>query len=164
MSTYGRQVVNGGTGEQIQVTADGDPRWKTGGITLDWATVAAVAGAAVDVNNGLLVAIGNKYLRYGQILCEILATGKYGPYDPLAADGREVLEPGRCWILNETVLMNGVLGLPTSMATDHPGVFDGGRIYIERIIQSGAAAHSLAAGPTLAEFLAAFPNVQITRF
>jgi hypothetical protein len=55
----------------LEVSADGHPERKVGGITLDWSTVVAVAGAAVTLLDGVLVAIGEKYLRYGQILTKI---------------------------------------------------------------------------------------------
>jgi hypothetical protein len=38
-------------------------------------------------------------------------------------------------------------------------VIYGGLVFKDRLIQSGVATHTLAAGPTLAEFLVAFPNI-----
>jgi hypothetical protein len=55
----------------LEVSADGRPEAKIGGVTIDWATVAAVAGAAVTLLDGVLVAIGEKYLRYGQVITRI---------------------------------------------------------------------------------------------
>ena len=43
MPTYGRRTL-GSTGVAIQVSADGSPEWKAGGVTIDWATVTAEAG------------------------------------------------------------------------------------------------------------------------
>jgi hypothetical protein len=48
-----------------------------GGVTIDQATVGGV-----DSN-------GNRILQAGTLLGEITATGKYGPYDDGASDGRE---------------------------------------------------------------------------
>lgn len=162
---YGRKVL-GKVGRKIQVLVDSNfSEAKVGGITIDWALVAAVAGAPVEVQDGLTVQIGNKYLRYGQIMCEVTAVGAnkgyYGPYNPAAADGREVLTPGKCFFLNETVVKDALPGVPfNTVESDIIGVWDMGRVYIERILHSGVAAHSLAAGPTLEEFTAAFPRVQ----
>jgi hypothetical protein len=41
------------------------------------------------------------------------------------------------------------------------GVFDGGRVFIDRVLHSGTATHTLALGPTKAEVLTAFPAIQI---
>jgi hypothetical protein len=43
------------------------------------------------------------------------------------------------------------------------GVFDGGDVYVDRIMHSGAAAASLALGPTYANILATFPRLKLTR-
>lgn len=142
----------GTVGLGIQVTADGRPRPKTGGVTIDWSTVAAVSGADVTLNDGVIIPIGRKYLRYGQIITEITTGGKYGPYDPAAADGRQTLARGKCWIVNRTVTDNDPKG-------DHPEAIDGGTVFQARLIQVGAGTRSLAAGPTLAEFEAAFPTI-----
>jgi hypothetical protein len=75
MSTYGRNTF-GGTGRGIEVSSDGSPLWKTGGITIDWATVAAVATNDATIDDGLVVKVGNKYLRYGQVMTKITLTGK----------------------------------------------------------------------------------------
>jgi hypothetical protein len=63
---FGRQVLET-TGRPVQVSADGRPLWKAGGVTIDWSLVTAqVAEATLD--DGTVVAIGDKYLRYGQVL------------------------------------------------------------------------------------------------
>lgn len=78
--------------------------------------------------------------------------GKYGPFDPAASDGRQTLTRGSCFLLNTTMREGDLL-------SNHPPVLDGGRIWKARVIQSGVAGHSLALGPTLAEFEAAFPQI-----
>jgi len=85
--------------------------------------------------------------------------GKYGPYDPDATDGRQTLTRGECFILNQTVLETGVSGGLDAGVTDHPAVFDGGPTWKARLLIT-AGAHSLAAGPTVTEFEAAFPRVE----
>lgn len=86
------------------------------------------------------------------------AKGKWGPYDPAATDGRQVLTPGECYILNETVLENGVIAGLTSGNTDHPAVLDGGTVWKARILMTEGT-HSLAAGPTVTEVNEAFPRL-----
>lgn len=85
-------------------------------------------------------------------------TGKYGPYDPAATDGRQLIEPGKFWWLNETVVKTPVLGWGAP-DTDHPAVFDGGIVWEARLLMT-AGTHSLAAGPTIAEVRAACPRLQ----
>jgi hypothetical protein len=84
--------------------------------------------------------------------------GKWGPYDPAATDGRQLLTPGDCYILNETVLEEGVVSELGGGVTDHPAVLDGGRVWKDRILMTEGT-HSLAAGPTVAEVNAAFPRL-----
>jgi hypothetical protein len=96
------------------------------------------------------VPIGKKCLKVGQLLTKITASGKFGPYDPAAADGRQLFVRGDSFLVNRLVLEDD----PTS---DHPNVIDGGMVYFDRLIQSGVGAHSLAAGPTRAELEALFP-------
>lgn len=85
--------------------------------------------------------------------------GKYGPYDPNATDGRQTLSRGNCWINNRTVKEHGAIAdLDIGQASDHPQVFDGGTVWKDRILMT-TGAHSLAAGPTVTEFEAAFPRI-----
>lgn len=62
--------------EQINIFDSSMIRWVTGGVTLDHTTVP------VDAD-------GRKILPIGTPLGKITATGKYGPWDPDATDGRE---------------------------------------------------------------------------
>jgi hypothetical protein len=66
MSTYG-QTLLGTFGSSIELSADGRPEMKHIGITVDWATVAAV-GADTTLLEGVFIPSGQKYLRYGQVL------------------------------------------------------------------------------------------------
>ena len=150
---FGRQSL-GTLGGNLEVTADGSPVAKAAGITIDWATVAAVSGSDVTLNDGQVIPIGTKYLRYGQVVTRITASGKYGPYDPAAGDGREIVPVrGRAFILNRTAVNS-------EPADEHPEAIEGGLVYRSRIIQSEAAAHTLALGPTFAELNAAFPMLR----
>jgi hypothetical protein len=80
--------------------------------------------------------------------------GKYGPYDPNATDGRQTLTMGSAFIINRTVKFN-------DLYSDHPEVLFGGVVWLARILQSGVASASLAAGPTLANLQTTFPRLQL---
>jgi hypothetical protein len=85
--------------------------------------------------------------------------GYFGPYDPAASDGRQSLNKGDCFVLDQTYLQYGLAGSTLTASNDQIGnCIEGGLIFIDRVLQSGTAAHSLALGPTLAEFSAAFPR------
>jgi hypothetical protein len=158
MSTYGRQVLTK-TGRDVMVLADlQDAQFKLGGITRDWNTYTA-APSDVTLTDQTPIKTGERYSRFGQIECEITATGKYGPYDLAASDGRQNLVRGKCFINNRTMKENGhIAELQSGPATDHSQVFDGGTGWKARLLVSGGAA-SLAAGPTVAAFEAAFPRI-----
>lgn len=260
-ANYGRNVLATSQAYATRVSADGSPRYKAGGCTLDTATLTAASGSDVTLPDGSVIKANNQYLRYGQILCKITtgttqtltqtatggtftlsvwradlgayvttaalafnataaavlaalqavlgpnqalsasggplgtgavtvvfgvftpilsvnssltggvltpavtvtgaSAGKYGPYDDGATDGRQTLTRGQCFILDETWLLTpGGTQLPGGNEV-LTGCFDGGAVWIDRVLHSGAAAHSKALGPTKAEFLAAFPEVQI---
>jgi hypothetical protein len=69
-NTFGPRAL-GTFGQKLEVCADGNPERKIGGGTIDWGTVVAVSGSAVTLLDGVQVAIGEKYLRYGQIMTRI---------------------------------------------------------------------------------------------
>jgi hypothetical protein len=140
-------ILTGGRG--VRASADGLPRVKTGGITVDWTTVTAVA-VATTLDDGRIAAIGQSYIRYGTVMCKITTGGKFGPYSALASDGRELLERGNCFILNETVILEQDLG------SHNPAVFDGGRVFEARVTD-------LATNPSLDDLNEAFPDVTWVR-
>lgn len=73
MSTYGRQVLTK-TGRDVRVLADlQDAQFKVGGITIDWALVAA-AGSDTTLPDQTPIKAGEKYFRYGQVLAKITQT------------------------------------------------------------------------------------------
>lgn len=89
--------------------------------------------------------------------------GYFGPYNASATDGTQSLNRGDCYILDETWLDTEVPAFP-GQGTIHPPVFDGGRIDIKKVVLSGGQGTNTLpadypAGPTLANFLAAFPNI-----
>jgi hypothetical protein len=69
MASYGQQTLRT-DGTSVEVSADGCPEMKQGGVTVDWSTVTAVSADTVT-EEGLFVANGEKFLRYGQVLCTI---------------------------------------------------------------------------------------------
>lgn len=71
MGQFGR-TVHGKLGSSLMALASlKGANFKIGGVTIDWATVAAVTGADVELKDGTTIKIGKKYLRYGQVLCRI---------------------------------------------------------------------------------------------
>jgi hypothetical protein len=147
MSTYGRQSLDTG-GRGLRVSADGQPRWKAGGVTVDWSTVAANAGGATLTYDGTVVPAGVKYLEGGTVLNKITATGKYGPFTSGAANGLELATSavrGDSFILDQTVL-------ESDPHSDHVPVFDGGLIYKSRVVGK-------AGNPTEAQIEAMFPDI-----
>lgn len=72
MTTYGRQT-GPSTGRSVMVicgrTEDID--WKIAGITLDWSLFAAVTGAPATLPDDTIVQVGQRYARYGQIVCRV---------------------------------------------------------------------------------------------
>lgn len=153
MPSYGR-VATYTTGQPLMVAADAlqNMAWKTGGITMDWATVATV-GADTTLGDGTVIPNGQKGIEYGTVLCRITASGKYGPYNSGATDGRQTLARGECFILNESVLQTAPFGIGAAV-TDHPAVFEGGKVFKDRL---KAAATGTVTLPAYAALEAALP-------
>jgi hypothetical protein len=136
------------------VSASGGPLG-TGAVTVVFGTFVPI----LVVNGGALVG--------GTVTPAVTvagaSSGKFGPYDFAATDGRQTLTRGECFVLDETWLLTPSGNLLPAGNEIIGSAIDGGRIYIDRVIQSGTATHSLTLGPTLAEFLAAFPHFQIVK-
>ena len=147
---YGRSVL-GVIGTPFQLTADGRMRAKVGAATLDWTTFPAATGTATVLYDNWTVPGYSQFCRTGQVITRITASGKFGPYDPAAADGRQNLVRGDCFLVN-----CGVMSVDPK--SDYPEAVDGGRFWLARVIQSGVAVHTLALGPTRVELEAAFPD------
>lgn len=145
----------GGT-NRVQVTgAAGGPYTITLAKELGVATVTTTPGALTGGAGTAVVAITN-------------ATGSqpgfFGPYDPAATDGRQSLVRGSCFVLDE-ILFQYPAGSPIlgTSSDQVGGVFDGGSVWKNRLLIAFAnlgQAHSLALGPTEAEFNAAFPRIR----
>jgi hypothetical protein len=139
---YSQAVVTGSAGGPYTITfpfASGD----VAALTTDATSLTGGAGTAVITTGTAGV-----------------SSGTYGPYSSTASDGRQLLARGYCYILNETVTQNGPLGLATQ-ATNHPGVFDGGRIWRARLKIGGDNPTSIGGlQPTASAFETAFPRIQ----
>lgn len=68
---FGQTTLINNSVLQTRVSADGSPDYKAGGVTIDWSTVTAVSGSNATLPDGSVVLIGQKYLRYGQVLTRI---------------------------------------------------------------------------------------------
>lgn len=71
MAQPGRQVLGLTIEEPLTALAGANPIWHVAGITLDWSLVPAVSGTAVTLKSGLVIPVGRKYLRYGQVLAKV---------------------------------------------------------------------------------------------
>jgi hypothetical protein len=73
-NTFGRSSL-GGVGRSMQLLANQQTaRFKPGGITLDWGTVATNnTGSNIVWDDGVIVEPGSQGLRFGQCLCRISA-------------------------------------------------------------------------------------------
>jgi hypothetical protein len=259
---FGRTVLSNNSVFPTRVSADGSPKYKAGGGTIDWSTVTAVSGSDATLPGRQRRPLGQKYLRYGQVVCKITTgetqtitgtatsgsgtltlvrpdtgatvttaaiafnataatvlaaiqavmgpgqavsasggalgtapvvitfstsvdtmtvnagtlaggtfavaattdtglTGYFGPYDPAATDGRQNLNRGDCFVLRRdgpAVLVR--LCRAVGPSNDQVGgLIEGGEIWIDRVLQSGTAAHTLALGPTLARVPRRLPAV-----
>lgn len=115
--------------------------------------------AAVSVYSDPLTSGGTIAVTVGTSTQGVTNQGKYGPYDPAATDGRQTLSRGNCFVNNRTVKENGyVSDLQSGGASNHPQVFDGGTVWKPRVLMTAGTA-SLADGPTVATFEAAFPRI-----
>ncbi len=150
MSTFGRYEF-GKFGSGISCSADGSPVAKIAGVQLAWAAIAAVAAERV-FKDADTVEAGEKFIRYGTIVCRITASttasevGKFMPYmtgtlsgtgniiNTLAAVGGitrvQSLAEGDVFLVNRSVHENDVL-------SDFPEALDGGRMYKQRLLVVG---------------------------
>src|SRR5207253_698174 len=65
---YGRTLLTATSPFPTRVSADGSPKFKAGGITLDLTTIPTAPVADVTLPDGSIIKAGTAYLRYGQIL------------------------------------------------------------------------------------------------
>lgn len=151
-SDVGKQTIFQG-GREIRSLAKEGANWKTGGVTIDWSTVAANAGGTT-LPDGTIVPAGTKFLRYGQVLSKITASGKFGPVDTTAADGRQTVtnaKRGDAFVLDRTIT-------EAEYGSNTVGdVYDGGNAFFSRLIIATGNA------PTAQNFYDMFPNITFTK-
>lgn len=156
--TFGRHTIGNASGLPVRVSADGSPEYKPGGVTIDWSTVTAAA-EDTTLGDGTIVPSGGKAMEYGTILVLITASGKYGPYASGASDGRQTLGRGTSYILDETVVQYGQLGVPglVTGTPDHPAVIEGGLVWRDRL---KIDANGTTTKPSVSTFNSAFPRIR----
>lgn len=128
----------------------------TAGTTYTIAFPAALGEVSLSADGSLLTGAGAQPATV--VTPSLAIPGGYGPFDPSASDGRQTLSIGKCGLMNVTVIEKGVLGI-TATDNRNTNLIVGGRVWEARLIQSGVGTHSLAAGPTRAELLAALPRL-----
>ena len=69
-NSFGRNVL-GTVGKSIQLSADGKPEMKSGGVTIDWSLFAAHSGADLTLEDGVVITDGEKYIRYGTCIAKV---------------------------------------------------------------------------------------------
>lgn len=161
MSTFGYlNYIKVGHG--IQVSANGDLQTKAGGITIEWNAVTAASVDAEIRPNGELVNTnflssaspaddfvnaGEKYIRYGTVMCRIsggTSDGKFAPYGSTSGLGGGTLltSRGNMYILNETVH-------DTDYHSDHGGTaFSGGLVWKNRLVVNFANIQTITINAT----------------
>lgn len=136
-------------GRSIQLSADGAPKYKAGGVTLDWSTVpvvgangtnyqgVVVANGLATFEDGVEVPIGAKAIRYGVPVIRRASDGRY-IYGSAAAFTAEAPTRSECYLVNETWLEEDTF-------SNHPGVIEGGRVFLARIAASDVASRDASA-------------------
>jgi hypothetical protein len=160
MPGYGRQII-GVVGNSIGLIATDfeDARWKVGGCTLDWLSVAAVSGSDVVLTGGTTVVIGQKYVPLGTVMNLLTSganAGKYAPYNSAGTHGEAALTRDSV-LMTEDWLQNAPMALTTNYATDYFGGLQAGTVWFARLQIGGAGQ------PTQAAFEAAFPGILYAR-
>jgi len=134
-------------GRSIQLSADGAPKYKAGGITVNWASIPAcpanagtyygqtVANGQVTFEDGVVVKTGEKAIRYGSVMMfdSTLDIASVVDGDPnggyrLALTG-DTLKRSQTFLVNET-------WLEEDYNSNHIGVMDGGRMWRARLVKS----------------------------
>lgn len=138
----GNVVVAGGAGGPFTVTFQG--------VLEGWDVATLTA-------NGALLTGGTATATVA-VTAQGAAEGKYGPFDPAAADGRQTLTRGNVVILDQTIIQNYPRG-DDLVDTDHCGGIIGGRLVKDRVLMT-TGTNSLAAGPTVTALEAVMPTVE----
>lgn len=161
MATYGyKEVQRVGSGIQVLVHGK-DVNWKVGGVTIDWAAITAesadreIRPAGETVNTNFLssnapaddyVYAGEKFIRYGTVLCRISGgtyDGYFAPYGSTSIGGGALLKTrGNMYICNMSVHDGDV-------ASDHAhGVFEGGTVWKYRLLANFSTVQTITISAT----------------
>lgn len=153
MGGYGTvDIHQGGRGLSPLVHRKG-VAFKIGAMTIDWSTITAVV-SDTTLPDGTVVKAGHKYIRYGTIMSQITASGKYGPADTSETDGRQTVDAtqrGKSFILDQTIIESE----PGSEIVG--SAIEEGLLYKDRLVIDGTNQ------PTEANLLAMFPGARIQR-
>lgn len=140
MNTFGRFEF-GKFGSGISCSADGSPVAKIAGVEIAWNAVPAVA-AAYRFKDEDTVEAGEKFIRYGTMVCRLTAVpagdpavvgtvGMFVPYQAALPAGYTIsTAEGDVFLINRSVHEGDVLG-------SYPEALDGGRMYIRRLLVVG---------------------------
>jgi len=119
----------------IQLSSDGRPEAKPGGVTFDWSSVTALAkdtylAESLDDNgdplpDAVAIPAGEKVLRYGTPIQRRTSDGAF----VLALTGGAVGR-GDVYLVNQTVLKS-------DRYSAHPNAIQGGGVFKARILRSG---------------------------
>lgn len=129
----------------VVVTKSGFVYTLTFSPTLGNVTAVTTTGAGTTLTGADTVTVATGTAGVG--------TGLWAPADTSASDGRQTLARGESFILNETVVYS-------NPGSDHPAVFDGGKVFKSRLLLNETS-NLNANSPTLANFLTAFPRIQL---
>lgn len=160
MGQPGRNVISYASGYDDSVIAGADTEWLMVGATLDWAT-AQTASVDTTLIGGRLVKAGQKYFKTGQPMARIVATKKFGRYDPAAVTaGTQSIARGDFGILDQARVLNGTLGIG-DRDDYHTGLITGGHVWGGALVQVGTGTATVDAGPTRATLEAALPTLKL---
>jgi hypothetical protein len=170
MATFGYKEIQK-FGQGIQCLANKDnAMWKAGGVTVFWDSITAEAAdreirpAGETVNTNFLnsaspaddyVYAGEKYIRWGTILCRInggSAAGKFAPYGSTTIGGGALLKTrGNMYVVNQSVHDN-------DYNSDHVpgGVFEGGLVYRNTVKVNYASVQTITISATGGTFTVSY--------
>lgn len=161
MGTYGYKEIQR-VGQGIQVLVHGkNVNWKVGGVTIYWGAITAEAAdrevrpAGETINTNYLssnspaddyVYAGEKFIRYGTVLCRIsggTADGYFAPYGSTSIGGGTLLKTrGDMYICNLSIHDGDI-------ASDHArGVFESGEVWKHRILANYSKVQNITISAT----------------
>lgn len=165
MGKLGGYNFLGKTGRDDSIVAGADPKYLMVGMTIVWDLVIATV-AQVTLPTGQVIQTGRKFLRYGQVMVRIQTganKGKFGPFDPAAADGRTAanFRPNEVGIVERTILLGGYDNR-NIRDDEHKGLIVGGPVYRGAILYTpNGGAASVATGPLEDDLYKGMPTLEL---